>query len=154
MSSSSHHAQVEAHLALLNLEGEYARTWDMADAAGWAGLFTEDGIFEMEAAGSLRAATISGRAELTEFCRSFNARFRGLHLIHVPSLHIGDGAASGWIHFEFQSIPSSARSEVSRVAGVYQVDYVETERGWRIRKRLEKAVTRDMQGWYGLPELD
>ena len=30
-------------LAILQLEADYARTWDTRDAAGWAGLFTDDG---------------------------------------------------------------------------------------------------------------
>lgn len=31
-------ALMEDHLALLNLEGEYARTWDTGDAEGWSSL--------------------------------------------------------------------------------------------------------------------
>ena len=65
-------ATLEAHLALLNLEGEYARTWDTGDAAGWAALFTDDGVFEMVGVGDLPGLRVEGSEQLAGFCRQIH----------------------------------------------------------------------------------
>ncbi|MEE3328205.1 MAG: nuclear transport factor 2 family protein [Myxococcota bacterium] len=137
----------EAHLALLNLEGEYARTWDRGDAKGWSELFMDDGVFEMAAAGEMPAARIEGRAELAAFCQSIHQGYEGLHLIHTPSLSIEPPVARGWVHFEFR-----ARHEGMPlyVCGVYQILYRETSEGWRIQHRFEQAFQRDAE-IYGVP---
>ena len=93
-------AALEAQLAILNLEGEYARTWDIGDAEGWASLFTEDGVFEMAAVGKRPLQRYEGRSALANFCRTINASYQGLHLMHVPSLSI-DGTEL------FDGIPDS-----------------------------------------------
>jgi len=140
--------RVETHLALLNLEGEYARTWDTGDAERWAGLFTTDGVFEMAAAGQTLAARFEGRDELASFCRTINESYAGLHLIHTPSLAIETLEARGWIHFEFRARQGG---ELLHVCGVYRVLYRKTSEGWRIRHRYEQAVQRDDE-FYGIPE--
>jgi hypothetical protein len=43
--------EVEARLEIINLEAEYARSWDVGDANGWASVFTENGTFEMAPVG-------------------------------------------------------------------------------------------------------
>lgn len=140
-------ALMEDHLALLNLEGEYARTWDTGDAEGWSGLFTKDGVFEMGSAGEMPAARIEGHAGLADFCRAINEEYEGLHLIHTPSLSIQAPVARGWLHFEFR-----ARHEGHPlyVCGVYQVLYRKTSEGWRIQHRYEQAFQRDDE-IYGVP---
>ena len=140
---------VAAHLAILNLEGEYARTWDTVDPEGWAGLFTREGVFEMLPVGNLPAGFYQGREALAEFCRQINASYRGLHLIHVPSIRVEGDSARGWIHFEFRSISGST---LGSVAGIYQVDYRRTEEGWRIEHRIEQAVARSSDSFSEIPE--
>ena len=139
---------VAAHLAILNLEGEYARTWDTVDPEGWAGLFTREGVFEMLPVGNLPAGFYQGREALAEFCRRINASYRGLHLIHVPSIRVEGDSASGWIHFEFRSISGSTQGSV---AGIYQVDYRRTDEGWRIEHRIEQAVARSSDSFAEIP---
>ena len=58
---------VAAHLAILNLEGEYARTWDTVDPEGWAGLFTREGVFEMLPVGNLPAGFYRGARRSRSF---------------------------------------------------------------------------------------
>lgn len=140
--------RIEAHLALLNLEGEYARTWDTGDAEGWASLFTADGIFEMAAAGQMPAARIEGSDALADFCRTTNESYEGIHLIHTPSLEIEPLQARGWLHFEFRA---RHEGELLHVCGVYQVLYRKTSEGWRIHHRYERAVQRDDE-FYGIPK--
>jgi len=140
--------EIEAHLAILNLEGEYARTWDTGDAEGWAGLFTPDGAFEMAAAGEMAGARFEGHDALAEFCRRINESYEGLHLIHTPSLSIDESEAHGWIHFEFRAREAG---ELLHVCGVYRVCYRRTSEGWRIHERFEQAVQRDDQ-FFGIPD--
>lgn len=139
----------EARLEILNLEGEYARTWDTADADGWASLFTEDGVFEMLAVGDTPGSRHQGREALAAFCRAINESYEGLHLIHVPSLSIADSDARGWIHFEFLARHGV---ELIRLAGVYQVLYRLTTEGWRIGHRLEQAVQQGSNTFHSVPK--
>ena len=140
---------VAAHLAILNLEGEYARTWDTVDPEGWAGLFIPEGIFEMLPVGNTPGDFYQGREALAGFCRRINASYRGLHLIHAPSIRVEGDSARGWIHFEFRSISGST---LGSVAGIYQVDYRRTEEGWRIEHRIEQAVARSSDSFSEIPE--
>ncbi len=139
---------VAAHLAILNLEGEYARTWDTVDPEGWAGLFTREGIFEMLPVGNTPGDFYQGREALADFCRRINASYRGLHLIHAPSIRVEGDSARGWIHFEFRSISGST---LGNVAGIYQVDYRRTDEGWRIQHRIEQAVARSSDSFAEIP---
>ena len=72
---------VEGHLSILKLDGEYARSWDTGDAAAWAALFTEDGAYET-GFGSGPTSGAQGRKGLEEFCRSTVAANHGIHLPH------------------------------------------------------------------------
>jgi len=146
--STASEYDVESHLAILNLEGEYARTWDTANPEGWAGLFTEDGIFEMLPVGRTRGEFFRGHSELAAFCRRINESYRGLHLIHVPSVCIEGDRANSWIHFEFRSLQGSTQGSV---AGIYQVDYARTSDGWRIHHRIEQAVARSSSAFGPIP---
>lgn len=139
---------VAAHLAILNLEGEYARTWDTVDPEGWAALFSPEGIFEMLPVGNTPGAFYRGREVLADFCRLINASYRGLHLIHVPSIRVEGDRASAWIHFEFRSLRGST---LGSVAGIYQVEYRRGEEGWRIDHRIEQAVARASDDFAEIP---
>ena len=139
---------IAAHLAILNLEGEYARTWDSVDPEGWAALFCPEGIFEMLPVGNTPGAFYQGREALAEFCRVINSSYRGLHLIHVPSIRVEGDRAYAWIHFEFRSIRGST---LGSVAGIYQVDYRRGGEGWRIEHRIEQAVARSSDDFAEIP---
>jgi hypothetical protein len=141
-------AALEARLAILNLEGEYARTWDIGDAEGWASLFTEQGVFEMAAVGKRPVERHAGRVALADFCRSINESYQGLHLMHVPSLSIDTSEARGWMHFEFRA---RRGDELLYVAGIYKVLYHKGDEGWRMHHRFEQAVQRGPNSFHGIP---
>ena len=128
---------VADRLAILDLEGEYARAWDVADAEGWASVFTENGVFEMGAFSGRSPERLVGRASLAEFCRSINSSYSGLHLMHIPRLSIDGDCARGWIHFDFRAHHSG---EILCVTGLYHATYERRSEGWRIRHRFEQAV--------------
>jgi hypothetical protein len=152
--------EVVDRLAILQLEAEYARTWDSQDADGWAACFTDDGAFEMgSTTGGLPAMRFAGTAALTEFCRRGSGRFEGIHLLSAPSLTFDrdeHGASSrvwGWVHFSYHDRDRKTEAE-RHVVGVYAVTYLRGEDGgWRMALRREQAV-RNEAGFHGFPAAD
>lgn len=141
--------RAEDRLAILDIEGAYARTWDTVDAEGWAGLFTADGVFEMPETAVRPGARYEGHPELAQFCRDINARFRGLHLIHLPEIVLDGDRATGRMHFRFESGRTSEDGfEIAAVTGMYAVDYVRTVAGWRIARRVERAANRSSTAFH------
>lgn len=135
---------VEDRLAILQVEAEYARTWDTRDAAGWAALFTEDGAFELGGLGDDPSYRFSGRDRLTRFCEKVSGRQEGIHLLGAPSLSFdGDDTARGWVHFQY--FDRNRETDRRRhVVGVYAVTYVRCADGrWRMRLRREQPVAID-----------
>ena len=148
--------EVTDRLAILQLEAEYARTWDSQDAAGWAACFTDDGAFEMGSVpGGLPAMRFGGRAELTEFCRVGSGRYEGIHLLSAPSLTFDEGGATawGWVHFSYYDRDRKTDA-VRQVVGVYAVTYARDADGtWRMALRREQAVMSE-HGFHGFPAAD
>jgi hypothetical protein len=144
---------MDDYSAICNLEGHYAHTWDVGDAEGWAALFTADGAFEMTGVGTRPTVRYEGTAELAQFCRTIHERVKGLHLIHAPAVDFRGDEAEGWVHFEFRSRdPRSGYAELSSTMGVYHVRYARTAGGWRMRERIETAVSRDTASYFAIPE--
>ncbi len=134
---------VEAQLALIQLEAEYARSWDSADGDAWARLFTPDGVFDMAAVGHQPQATYCGHAELQCFCEKVSAVYSGLHFMHLPKIVIDGDRARSRIHFQWMGVVQSGKAHSGRrtASGYYDVDYrYSAIDGWRISHRLEKAV--------------
>ena len=156
--------EVVDRLAILQLEAEYARTWDSQDADGWAACFTADGAFEMGSTpGGLPALRFAGTAELTEFCRFGSGRYEGIHLLSAPSLTFdreehgdADGRASrvwGWVHFSYHDRDRKTQA-LRHVVGVYAVTYARGDDGaWRMAVRREQAVVNEA-GFHGFPTAD
>ena len=144
---------MDDYSAICNLEGNYARTWDTGDADGWAALFTDDGAFEMVGIGGRPARRFEGTVALAQFCRDIHKTVKGLHLIHTPAVELREDEADGWVHFEFRSRdPRDGHADLSSTMGVYQVRYVRTSDGWRMRERIETAVSRNTASYFAIPE--
>ena len=144
---------MDDYSAICNLEGHYAHTWDTGDADGWAALFTDDGAFEMAGVGDRPTVRYEGAAELAQFCRTIHEKVKGLHLMHTPAIEVRDDEAEGWVHFEFRSHdPRADYDALSSTMGVYHVRYARTEGGWRMRERIETAVSRNTASYFAIPE--
>lgn len=134
---------VEDRLEILDMEGRYAETWDFADSAGWAALFTADGVFEILAPNGDVDRRVTGTAELTAFCDTVNASYQGLHLIHAPRITIDGDSAAAHIQFTFEAHHTHERGvDQTSVSGAYDVAYVRTQAGWRMKRRVERAMNR------------
>jgi SnoaL-like domain len=145
-------AGLEATLAVFRLEARYARSWDTGDGDAWAGLFTEEGAFEIAAVGDRPASQVAGREELAAYCRSFNGHTAGIHLMHLPEVTVDGDRARAGIYFEFRFLRTLQPPETisGTTAGYYEVRYRLTPAGWRIEHRLEKPIVRDNRILYSV----
>ncbi len=135
--------EFEARVAIMGLEGEYARSWDVGDAAEWADLFVDDGVFEMFGVDGRDDVVHRGRGELKQFCVDMNQQFRGVHLMHLPAIRIDGDVVSSVVPFRFDYAKASEDGhEIHEVTGKYECTYALTTDGWRIKHRVERALTR------------
>jgi hypothetical protein len=143
---------LEARLAIIQLEAEYARSWDFGDGEAWAGLFTDDGVFEIGPVGDRPCTQVKGSVELATYCRAFSAHTSGLHLMHLPRLVIEGDQAKGDLYFEFrfQRSLEPPESILGTTTGYYEIDYRLTPKGWRMLRRVEHPVARDNRTFYAL----
>ena len=139
MARDSASSDVGTRVDLLQLEAEYARTWDTQDARGWAGCFTSDGAFEMGSTANGPSMRFAGADELEAFCRLGSGRYEGIHLLSPPHLTIDGDTARGWVHFSYFDRDRKTE-QVRQVVGVYAVSYARSEAGWKMALRREQAV--------------
>lgn len=132
---------IEDRLALLELEGRYARTFDSRDGDAWAALFTEDGVYQARGAAPGDPRRPTGRAELAAYCS--HAPYDGLHLVHVPQLTLDGDEALGRVHLEFRgTFRTEGRPTVS-MSGYYDVRYRRVDGEWLIAHRITTTLRKD-----------
>lgn len=146
-------AELERTVGVIALEGEYARSWDAGDAAGWAALFADDGVFEMIGVEGRDDVVHRGSAALEQFCTDMFGVFRGLHLMHLPAIRQDAAGVSSVINFRFDYAKASEQGhEIHEVTGKYDTTYVLTADGWRIQHRVERALSRRRSvSYFALP---
>ena len=144
--------QAEARLAIMDLEAEYARAWDAGDAAGWAAVFAEDGVFELAAVGSGQRLVYTGTQQLADFCTQIDAIYKGLHFMHLPRLRIDGDQAHGRVHFQWLGLFNASAQHFGQrtAAGYYDVRYKRVRGRWLMQHRLEKALSGQTSEHYGL----
>jgi len=144
-------AAVEDRLALIELEGMYARTYDARQGEDWAALFTHDGIYQARGASAAggNGTFVQGRAALARFCRE--APFDGIHFLHLPQLTITGNRALGRVHLEFVAREHGEDQAQRRMAGFYDIDYARVDGRWLIRHRVTTSFVRQNQSTFGYP---
>lgn len=143
-------AAVEDRLALMELEGMYARTYDAREGEAWAALFTPDGIYQARGASAAGGGTfVQGRAALARACRV--APFDGIHFLHLPQLTITGDRALGRVHLEFVGREHGEDHAQRRMAGYYDVDYARVDGRWLIRHRVTTSFVRQNRSTFGYP---
>ena len=136
-------ADAEARLAIMDLEAEYARSWDAGDGDGWAAVFTEDGVFDMAEVGSQVRRVVTGTAELAAFCQEVDSFYKGLHFMHLPRIKLSGDIACSRVHFQWIGLfsPNNRYNGQRQAAGYYDVTYRRIGGRWRMQHRLEKAIS-------------
>lgn len=145
-------SDLEATIEIMNLEAIYARVWDTGQSEAWADVFTEDGVFEIVANPGRPGRKVQGRAELAEFCREVNSHTIGIHLMHTSHIVVDGDTATGGLYFEFRRVNRQAGDETAQgsTSGYYDVRYVRTEGGWRMKARVEKGIIRASSTFYDI----
>lgn len=138
-------ALAEDRLAILELEGAYARAFDERRGADWAALFTTGGTYESRAtppSSGPPAVQAKGPAALAAFCEG--SAFSGIHLPSVPQVTFDGDRATARVHFTFHAAHASARLEgtLATTVGYYDVAYERTPDGWRIARRVTTGFAR------------
>jgi SnoaL-like domain len=138
---------VEDRLALIELEGAYARAFDSHDGVAWAALFTDDGVYQSRDATPGNGTYVAGRAKLAKFCT--NAPFSGIHYLHLPQLSIDGDVATGRVHLEFVAAFNDDGAPMTRFLGYYDVRYVRAGDGWLIERRITTTFARRTDTTFG-----
>src|SRR5436853_5960071 len=123
----------EDRLAIMELEGAYARAFDSRDGDGWAALFTEDGIYQgriVPGAPSGQVPFVEGRAALAKFCAE--APFDGIHLLHMPQITLDGDRATSRVHLQFLASfrVGDRLGYLSGMVGYYDVVYERVDGRW------------------------
>jgi hypothetical protein len=135
----------EDRLAIMELEGAYAKAFDSGDGDAWAALFTEDGIYQGRVLSHTPAGSVpfvEGRDALAQFCSE--ATFAGIHLLHMPQITLDGDRATGRVHLQFlASFPlGDGLGYLSSLVGYYDVAYERVEGRWLIRHRVTTTFSR------------
>ena len=139
MSRNARARELDDRIAILELEGDYARRFDMRDGQGWADLFTPDGVYQgAEIPGMPPPPTppLVGNATLAAACNHMPGS--SIHMLNAPQISLDGDRATGRVHFMFENkrVDEYGNSHETRIVAYYHVDYERTEEGWRIRNRV------------------
>tara|TARA_R110002072_G_scaffold62214_7_gene155945 strand:+ start:37200 stop:37748 length:549 start_codon:yes stop_codon:yes gene_type:complete len=141
---------LEDRLSLMQLEGAYSTYYDGGDGAGWASLFTEDGIYQTrQLKGQPPGNFVQGHQALAEFCNS--NRLKCIHFLNVPDIRLVGDDAFGRVNFKYRGhfTDDHGHIQATEVEGFYDVAYRRTEAGWRIRRRFTVYFERTQKTIYG-----
>jgi hypothetical protein len=131
---------VEDRLAIIELEGEYARAFDSRDGAAWSALFVPDGIYQARGATAEKGNFVRGHDALAAFCAG--APFDGIHLMHLPQITVDGDRAQSRIHLEFVGLFHTPGNPTGRMVGYYDVRYARVAGSWKIVHRVTSTMTR------------
>jgi hypothetical protein len=141
--------RIEDQLELLRLEGAYAFFFDRKEAQGWAGLFTDDGVYSRrQPPGMGEPIFIQGRANLARYCES--NRISCILMLHLPHFAIDGDAATSRILVQYRGqVMEPGRPSQTESVGCYDVSYRRTGEGWRIHHRVNTFYDRQVYTAFG-----
>lgn len=138
---------VEDRLAIIDLEGRYARSFDDRDGDTWSSLFTKDGIYQSRVQGETNSSFVQGTENLRRYCA--DSPYTGLHLLHLPEIRLDGDKATSRIHLEFFGAFDSDGRPRLQMAGYYDVQYVRPADQWLIKRRVTTAFARTQVTVFG-----
>jgi ketosteroid isomerase-like protein len=142
---------LEAECEIRNLIARYLLKVDAKDFEGIAETFTKDGV--MDFGGLAGLGNYRGRKAIAKVFRDTEG-VSGFtwHLAHTPYIEVhGDRAIGHW-GWTVLGLPGA---EAFELGGVYYDEYVKTDEGWKIKKKVATAYYAmqfgkwDNQGFYG-----
>ncbi len=139
---------LESEWAIRNLMSSYLQKADVRDVDGYANCFAEDGVLDTEGlhfdkVGFNVPKEHHGREAIAKVYRENIAPMPCFmwHLGHAPHIEVNGAEAAGrWGWTAVVNIPGFGPMQAG---GIYEDDYVETEEGWKIKKRVITA-------WYSM----
>ena len=128
--------------AIADVIAQYAYRWDGKDEQGFADLFTEDAVFEVEVSGVLVPdARVEGRPAIYAYAKdSHEGRLAGKqtrhHMTSLVFIALTDDAATteNMVLVTHQS--ETDATPQPRASGIYRNTWRKTSRGWKISRRL------------------
>ena len=131
---------IEDRLAIREQIARYSYVWDELDAAGYADLFTDDAVFEVDPTlPEGPSVHLESRAAILEWARS---RFEGRGRIRTRHNQSGtvfeqlsaDSARTRTMNLTMRWLRGEARPELWST-GVYVDEWRKTTEGWRMARR-------------------
>ena len=132
---------IEDMLAIQQAIARYSHTFDAGDADGWAGVFTEDAVWEFYAAGETTPSNhLTGHKELREFAAMrFREKAPGLVYYHHQSGILFDELTADTAKTRVMVILTIHKSpsppEVV-FTGIYTDAWKKTSKGWLLAHRV------------------
>lgn len=116
------------------LYSRYSIGVDSGNAEMFAGVFTNDGTFELPG-----GKTIQGRKQLAEVAASPADDKGPTNVSHVPvniAIDASPDGATGTAYFLRVKLGESGKPSTLTGGGIYRDTFVKTSEGWRIKKRI------------------
>jgi len=131
--------------AITDVLTQYSYRWDSKDSAGFAELFTEDGVLEREVNGeTINTATIKGREAIYNYAKTSHEgrladRQSRHHFSGIVFLDLNETTAvtENMALITHQTKKNDAA--YIRSSGYYLNSWQKTTNGWRISKRILKV---------------
>lgn len=132
---------LEAECAIRNLIATYMLRADIRDAEGVAKQFAKDGVIDVGGLKipGLEKTAYKGREAIAKLFREVIEPSPCFlwHLGHTPHIEVhGDKATGQWGWTAIVRFPDSDAMEMG---GVYADEYVKTDEGWKIKKKVITA---------------
>ena len=130
---------LEAECEIRNLVARYLLKVDDKDFEGIAEEFAEDGV--MDFGGLVGLGNYRGREAIAQVFRDVEgAPGFAWHLAHTPYIEVNGDKAIGHWGWTVLGLPGG---EAMEFGGVYDDEYVKTDEGWKIKKKVATA-------WYAM----
>ena len=131
--------------AIIDVLTQYSYRWDSKDSAGFAELFTEDGILERKLNGvTVIGSKVEGREAIHEYAKtSHEGRLADTlsqhHFSGIVFLELTDTRAVTENMALITHRTDESAAPYIRSSGYYLNTWQKTRNGWRIRKRVLKV---------------
>ncbi len=121
---------------------QYSYRWDSKNSAGFADLFTEDGIMERRVGGEVTfGSRVEGRQAILDYATTSHQgrladRQTRHHMSALVILQLSSESAVTENMALITHQTENDRAPVIRSSGIYRISWRKTEDGWKIAERI------------------